>query len=360
MPPATTLERHIEEIGSNDPILAAAGEAVLAIAAAGRHIAVLVAAGPLAGPLAAVRIDSVRGDIQKELDLKTNDLLLTVLREAPVAAVGSEELEDAELLDVTAPVAVAIDPLDGSSNIDTNAPIGTVFSILPTAGFEHDPAAALLQPGRAQLAAGFLLYGPQTSLIVSFGRGTQLFTLDWGRDAYVSTGEMLEIPAETKEYAINGSNYRHWEEPIRRYVDDCVSGAAGPRGDNYNTRWIASMVAEAYRILVRGGIYLYPADQRSSYVEGRLRLIYEANPIAFLVEQAGGRATDGQRRILDIEPKGLHQRVPLVFGSRREVEHVARYYDQPDGRGERSPLFSHSTVFGASQSVRRSGGSHVG
>lgn len=341
-----SLEQYLDQM-ANDAATLAAAQTVLAIVAAGRQIAELTAAGPLAGDLAAVLDDTVRGDSQKALDLRSHELVLEALGTAPVAVIASEEMEGWVVNDPEGLLAVAIDPLDGSSNIETNAPVGTIFSILPAPGGATDPAAALLQKGANQIAAGFLIYGPQTALVLTFGRGTQLFTYDRRRHEFVLTGELMRIPAETGEYAINGSNYKHWEEPIRHYVDDCLSGAEGPRGMNYNTRWIASMVAEAYRILVRGGIYLYPADMRRGYAEGRLRLLYEASPVAFLIEQAGGAATDGQQRILDIVPDRLHQRVPFVFGSRREVECVAHYYAIPSGRGTRSPLFRNRNLFRA-------------
>jgi fructose-1,6-bisphosphatase I len=324
---------------------AAAGLTVRAIVDAGRVIADLVAAGPLAGNLAAVR-SAAREDVQKELDVMANDLIIEALRDAPVAVIASEEMEDPVIVDPGASIAVAVDPLDGSSNIDTNAPIGTIFSILSSSpGTKANPAAPYLRSGALQIAAGYLLYGSHTTLIVTFGEGTQIFTLDRARGEFLMTTERAAITSATREYAINGSNYRHWNDGIRCYVDDCLQGAAGPRAVDFNTRWIASLVAEAYRILVRGGIYLYPEDARPGYGEGRLRLVYEANPIAWLIEQAGGAATDGCRRILDLVPTSLHQRVPLVFGSREEVERVRHYCTDPHRQRERSPLFGQRNLF---------------
>jgi fructose-1,6-bisphosphatase I len=328
------------------------GEAVAttiaALAEAGREIAELIAAGPLAGDLAAHRADSAHGDTQKELDLRTDAILREALRTAPVAVMASEEMDDPLPLRPGAPLAVAIDPLDGSSNIDTNAPVGTIFSILPMPETAKGQLLApFFQGGGAQLAAGFLIYGPQVALVLSAGEGTQVFTLDRKRGAFLLTAHRLRVPPTTREYAINGSNERHWDEAVRLYVEDCRLGTAGPRGVDFNTRWIASMVAEAFRILMRGGIYLYPGDARQGYAQGRLRLIYEANPIAFLLEQAGGAATNGAERILELQPTSLHQRVPLVFGSREEVARVARYHTDPMSLAARSPLFGNRSLFRA-------------
>ena len=204
-----------------------------------------------------------------------------------------------------------------------------------------------LQPGTLQLAAGFFIYGPQTALVLSLGKGTEIFIFSSRLGCFVQGYKSVSIGERAHEFAINASNYRHWEEAIRLYVDDCLAGAEGPRERDFNMRWIASLVADAYRILVRGGIFLYPADSRRGYSQGRLRLVYEANPIAFLVENAGGAATNAVTRILEIEPEGLHQRVPLVFGSRREVARVARYHVDPTMIGERAPLFGKRGLFRA-------------
>lgn len=338
------LERHLK---GSDAVRAAAAQAILAIARAGCSIADLVGAGPLAGPLAAVRGESNFGDTQKELDLKADALMIEALRSAPVAVVGSEEMDEPLVLSPGAPLAVAIDPLDGSSNIDTNAPIGTIFSVLPMPQDAGDASSfsAFLQRGRHQLAAGFLIYGAQTALVLTVGEGTQIFTLDRSRGNFLLTTHEVRVPEETREYAINGSNRRHWDEAIQLYVRDCEQGRDGPRGIDFNTRWIASMVAEAFRILMRGGVYLYPRDARQGYGQGRLRLIYEANPIAFLMEQAGGAATNGAKPILEILPTSLHQRVPLVFGSREEVRRIVRYHTDPSSLAERSPLFGKRSLF---------------
>ncbi|WP_029354035.1 class 1 fructose-bisphosphatase [Bosea sp. 117] len=331
----TTLQDHLAGWSGDDFLRRGIASSVLALASAGIAIAELVAAGPLAGELAAVRGHHSDGDSQKELDVVADGIIAERLSAAPVALLGSEEAEEAMELDPKGTLAVAVDPLDGSSNIDTNVSIGMIFSILPFIGPD-----SLLQPGNRQLAAGFMVFGPQVSLALTVGEGTQLFVLDRTTGRLLLINEHVAIPAEASEYAINGSNQRHWDQPVRNYIEDCQAGAEGPRGRDFNTRWIASMVAEAYRILVRGGVYLYPGDARKGYRNGRLRLVYEANPIAFLVTQAEGAATDGVNAILDLTPTGLHQRVPLVFGSRAEVERIGRYHSDPVNLADRSPLFA--------------------
>lgn len=288
------------------------------------------------------------GDVPKELDVLADALFIEAMRRAPVCLYASEELEEAALLDPRAPLAIAIDPLDGSSNIDINVSIGTIFSILPAAGDPvGEPNASFFHPGDAQLAAGFFIYGPQLALVLSVGSGTHVFVFSAQLGVFVQAYESLVIPPRTQEFAINTANYRHWDEAVRLYVDDCLKGMEGPREKEFNMRWIAAVAADAYRILMRGGVYLYPGDRRRGYGEGRLRLVYEANPIAFLIEQAGGAATNTINRILDLTPTALHQRVPLVFGSAREVARVGRYHTEPSNIAERAPLFSNRGLFRA-------------
>jgi len=340
------LGRHLEEWSGDDSARAAIAETVARLAETSVRVSDLIAQGPLAGALHAVVGGNVGGDEQKELDLRANDLFVDALKSAPVAVFGSEESEAALVLQDGALLAVAIDPLDGSSNIDTNVSIGTIFSILPMTGVGKGPGEAVFQQaGSNQLAAGFVIYGPQTAVVLTLGQGTHIFTLDRESGDFLLTAANIQIPKGKREYAINASNYRHWDEPVQAYVDDCMSGAEGPRGENFNMRWIASLVAEAFRVLVRGGIFLYPRDNRPGYQHGRLRLVYEANPIAFVVEQAGGAATDGAHRILDLVPTELHQRVPLVFGSSDKVERVVRYHTDRHSIGERSPLFGRRSLF---------------
>jgi fructose-1,6-bisphosphatase I len=341
-----TLENHLAAWASRDIGRSQIAVTLIALAGACRKISELVGAGPLAGALGATRGDHGAGDVQKELDLLTNHILLRAMRDTPVAALASEELDDAVPLEPGAPLLVAIDPLDGSSNIDTNVSIGTIFSVLPAPDDGNALGSrAFLQPGDRQLAAGYAIYGPQTSLVLTTGHGTHVFTMDRLTGDFRLTGAYVRVPRKTREFAINASNHRHWDEPIRIYVDDCLKGSDGPRGEDFNMRWIASMVAEAHRVLARGGIYLYPGDVRDGYTNGRLRLVYEANPIAWLVEQADGAASTGLMRILDITPESIHQRVPLIFGSREEVDRVDRYHRDPYPIGERSPLFGHRGLF---------------
>ncbi len=329
-----TLDLYLNSWTQADRSRRAVASTINAIAGAAGGIAARIASGPLLGELGASVGENADGDDQKELDVWANSRLVAELRGAPVAIVASEEFEDLLLLDADAPLAVAMDPLDGSSNIDTNVSIGTIFSILPGKG-----ERSFDQPGSEQLAAGYVIYGAQCALVLTVGEGVSIFTLDPQTRIFRLTADHVVIPAESDEYAINASNYRHWSDAIRSYIDDCLAGEEGPRGTNVNMRWIASLVAECHRILMRGGVFLYPRDARKGYERGRLRLIYEANPIAFLVEQAGGQAIDGFTRILDIAPETVHQRTPLMFGSADEIGRIARYKADPNTIFERSPLF---------------------
>jgi len=340
------LEQHLESWAGTDALRQAAVATIATLAAACRDIAAIIAAGPLAGNLGARLGDATGGDFQTELDLRANDLLVKALAAAPVAAVASEEMDVPLPLTPGVPIIVALDPLDGSSNIQTNVSIGTIFSLLPTLpGSSGTEPAAFLRAGREQIAAGYVIYGPQTALALTLGVGTDIFTLDADRKSFVRTGVDVRVPPQAREFAVNASNYRHWDLPVRTWFDDCLAGAEGPRGENFNMRWIASMVAEAHRILVRGGVYLYPGDARQGYRNGRLRLIYEANPIALLMEQAGGRASTGREAILDRVPRVLHERVPLIFGAAEEVERIERYQCDQAPRGSSSPLFARRGLF---------------
>ncbi|WP_026605803.1 class 1 fructose-bisphosphatase [Methylocapsa acidiphila] len=335
------LDAFLERAVAAEGRLAPAAKTLREIAVAAIALADLIGLGQLYGRLGASRGSAnADGDVQKELDILANDLFVEAFRRAPVAAVASEELKDALPLDPAGPLAVAMDPLDGSSMIDANVSIGTIFSILPALPDAASADAHFLQPGRAQIAGGFVIYGPQTSLVFALGDGaTQIFTLDRRDGRFHLAVPEVRIPADSNEYAINSSNYRHWEPAVRAYIDDCVQGAEGPLKRNYNMRWVASLVAEAYRILLRGGVFLYPGDHRPGYAEGRLRLIYEANPIALIVERAAGRAIDCLEPILDVVPASVHARTPLVFGSSNQVELVARYHKDPQFSAERAPLF---------------------
>lgn len=317
---------------------------VQALARACVRISDLVAKGPLAGALGKATGVKSGCDDQKSLDLIANDEIAAALRSAPVAALASEEMIEPLALRPSAPLLVAIDPIDGSSNIDANVSIGTIFSILPAIGAAAD--AGFLQRGTAQLAAGFAVYGPFTSLALTLGAGTDIYTLDPSTKRFHLTAPRVTIPAATAEYAVNVSNYRHWDDGVRIYLEDCTRGREGPRGKDYNMRWTASPVADIFRILTRGGVFLYPRDARPGYGNGRLRLVYEANPLGLVIEQAGGAASTGQARILDLAPQSLHGHVPFVAGSRDEIDYFIRLLDdEAHGMGELSPLFRPRGVF---------------
>ncbi len=324
-----TLQAFLDHWAGADPEKAAIASTVRTIAITGVGIADLVARGPLEEGLAKIHGSDPNGggDTQKELDVIAEEVICAALREAPVAYLASEESEDLIALNPKGSLVVAVDPLDGSSNIDTNVSVGTIYSIMPfTDADRENPNAAVMKPGTNQLAAGFLAYGPATILVSTLGDGTQVFVYDRERSEFILARENVQIPVETKEYGVNQSNMRHWDAPMSGWIKDCLAGKEGPRGKDFNMRWVGSMVADAFRIFTRGGVYVYSSDKRKGYENGRLRLIYEAFPIAMLVEQAGGGATDGKTRILDITPHHIHQRIPLVFGSKGEVEKIASYY----------------------------------
>jgi fructose-1,6-bisphosphatase I len=283
-----------------------------------------------------------------DLDAHADTIFIEAMRSVAVAFYSSEGLEGPIILDAKARLAVAIDALDGSSNMETNSSIATIFSILPV---DHiggsEPQKAFLQPGRKQLASGFFIYGPQLALVLTFGSGTHVFVFSARLGAYVQAYDSHLIPPRAHEFAIDGSNYRHWHESVRLYIDDCLRGAEGPRERDFSMRWTASLVADTYRILVRGGVFLHPADIRQGRSCGHLRLVHEANPIAMVVEQAGGSATDTVNDILDIIPQSLDQKTPLIFGSSREVARIARYHTDPSMIAERAPLFGTRGLFRA-------------
>jgi len=298
------------------------------VARACKGISQSVNKGALGGVLGAAQTENVQGEMQKQLDIIANEVLIEANEwGGHLAAMASEEMEGIYLVPHRYPQGeylLLFDPLDGSSNVDVNVSIGTIFSVLrkPENHGAGVSEADFLQPGNKQVAAGYCVYGPQTTLVLTVGDGVAMFTLDREQGSFVLTQERLKIPADTKEFAINMSNMRHWDAPVKRYIDECLQGAEGPRGKDFNMRWIASMVADVHRILTRGGIFLYPWDKREPGKPGKLRLMYEANPMGWLVEQAGGAASTGHGRIMDIAPTRLHQRVSVILGSRNEVEHV--------------------------------------
>ncbi len=305
-----------------EPADAALKDVVTTIADTCAAISRVVASGALSGSLGAAGSTNVQDEEQKKLDVITNDLLSDALKAcAAVAGLASEELEDVEPTGRVGGYLVTFDPLDGSSNIDVNVSVGTIFSVLPAPTGHAPTEADFLQPGRNQVAAGYAVYGPQTMLVVTLASGVNAFTLSADGE-WLLTHPALSIKADTAEFAINMSNQRHWAAPVQRYIDGCLRGKDGPRGKNFNMRWIASMVADVHRIMMRGGVFMYPWDSREPGKPGKLRLMYEANPMGLVVERAGGKATDGVTDILDIQPAKLHQRVPVVLGSANEVEVV--------------------------------------
>jgi fructose-1,6-bisphosphatase I len=341
-----TLERHLRDWAGTDEMRKAVAETTRIIADSCCAIAEIISLGPLAGNLAAESGSNTDGDVQKDLDIRANDILVNELWAAPVAWIASEELENPLAIHKDAPLYVVIDPLDGSSNIDTNVSVGTIFSVMPMrCGENINDSDCFLQNGTRQLAAGYVIYGPQTALVITLGEGTHIFTLNPDTDEFCLTRPNVRIPEATSEFAINSSNFRRWDGHIKAYIDDCLRGADGPQGKNFNMRWIASLVAECHRIMSRGGIFLYPGDRRPDYHSGRLRLTYECNPIAFLVEQAGGAASTGHERVVEVEPEDVHQRVPMIFGSLDEVNLVDHYYRESHPYQERSQLFGNRGLF---------------
>jgi fructose-1,6-bisphosphatase I len=305
------------------------------VARACKAISHAVGKGALGGALGSLESENVQGEVQKKLDVLSNEILLEANEwGGHLAAMASEEMEAIHLIPNRYPKGeylLLFDPLDGSSNVDVNVSIGTIFSVLHA---PHDVAGAevsekhFLQPGNKQVAAGYALYGPQTMLVLTVGNGVMGFTLDREMGSWLLTHENMRISEDTQEFAINMSNQRHWAPPIKRYIAECLAGKLGPLGKDYNMRWIASMVADVHRIMIRGGIFMYPWDAREPNKAGKLRLMYEANPMSFLVEQAGGAAIDGYGRILNLQPQKLHQRVSVILGSKNEVERLARYHGE--------------------------------
>jgi len=329
---------------------------ILDVALACKAIAKAVAFGELGGMYGNHAADeggsvNVQGETQKKLDVLSNQLFIHMNEWAGhLAGMASEEMDEPYQIPKQFPrgkYLLVFDPLDGSSNIDVNVSVGSIFSILRGVGEGKDVTEAdFLQPGTQQVAAGYALYGPTTMLILSVGNGVSGFTLDPTLGEFMLTHPNLQVPAQTQEFAINASNSRFWEAPVKRYVDECLAGKTGPRGKDFNMRWIASMVAEAHRILMRGGVFMYPRDTKDPSKPGRLRLLYEANPIGFIMEQAGGRASTGQVPMLTVKPTGLHQRIGLVFGSKDEVERIERYHAEPvELMDDMNPLFSNRSLF---------------
>lgn len=348
----TTLSKFlIEQLkGSSDSNALAA--LLVDVAAAIKAISAVVAKGALEGNQGSLQTQNVQGEIQKPLDVLTNDIIVRHCDWGGLLAGMVSEEVDAPIEIPTeyerGKYLLLFDPLDGSSNIDLNVAVGTIFSVLLHESEAAPDAADYLQPGRRQVAAGYAIYGPSTLIVLSVGHGTHGFTLDREIGNFILTHPNLTVPEETSEFAINTSNERFWEPPMQRYIDECKAGITGARKRDFNMRWIASMVAEVHRILIRGGVFMYPRDNKAPNKAGRLRLMYEANPMAMLIEQAGGVASTGRGRILDRQPEQIHQRVPVILGSRCEVERIETYHREFDAGTDQpfsSPLFNERSLF---------------
>ena len=354
----TTLSKFLIDTLDRQPGAQNAGLSALLIdvAAAIKSISAMLTKGALGGHYGSAQSINTHGEEQKKLDVATNEIFVQQCEwDGLLAAMVSEEMEAVYPIPPGYPrgdYLLAFDPLDGSSNIDINGVVGSIFSVLRKVDRADSPAAvgesAFLRPGREQVAAGYAVYGPSTMLVLSVGNGTHGFTLEREIGNFVLTHSNIRIPEDTVEFAINASNERFWEPPVRRYVQECKDGRSGCRASDFNMRWIASMVAEVHRILMRGGVFMYPRDSKIPAMEGRLRFLYEASPMSFLIEQAGGLSITGRERILDVVPRALHGRVPVILGSKNEVERIARYHGEYD-RGEdqpfTSPLFSRRSLF---------------
>ena len=323
-----SLTQHlVEEQRNNNTIPAELRLLIEVVARACKTISHAVGKGALGEVLGSAGSENVQGEVQKKLDIISNEILLEANEwGGHLAAMASEEMETIHPISNRYPKGeymLLFDPLDGSSNIDVNVSIGTIFSVLKAPDGMGEPTEKdFMQAGSKQVAAGYAVYGPQTVLVLTTGNGVNCFTLDREMGSWVLTHRNMQIPVDTKEFSINTSNARHWHPPVTAYINELLAGKTGPRGSDFNMRWIASMVADVHRVLSRGGIFMYPADAREPDKPGKLRLMYEANPMAFIVEQAGGAATNGAMRILDIQPEKLHQRVPVFLGSKNEVARV--------------------------------------
>ena len=354
-----TLTRYLIEERRRYP--QASGELnalILDISLACKAIVRIVATGALGDMVPGVEVTAgatnVQGEVQKPLDVMSNEIFIRMNEwNGHLAGMASEEMDEPKQIPAAYPrgkYLLVFDPLDGSSNIDVNVSVGSIFSILrapqEVVDSGRDVAEAdFLQPGATQVAAGYAIYGPVTMLVLTVGNGVAGFTLNPNLGEFVLSHPNIRVPEDTTEFAINSSNSRFWEPPVKRYVDECLAGRPGPRGKDFNMRWIASMVAEAHRILMRGGVFMYPRDTKDPAKPGRLRLLYEANPVGMVVEQAGGRASTGRQPVLGVKPSALHQRIGLVFGSKNEVERIERYHRDPATRDSGTPLFAERSLF---------------
>lgn len=348
----TTLGKFVIEQLGGAPDLNDLGAVIIDVAAAVKSISAMLAKGDLGGYLGSLGVENVQGEVQKKLDVLSNNAVISQCEwGGQLSGMVSEELELPYQIPSDHPrgrFLLLFDPLDGSSNVDFNVSVGTIFSVLTKE--DNSPAITedFLKPGVSQVAAGYAIYGPSTMLVLTIGRGTYGFTLDREGGNFILTHPKIQIPEETAEYSINTSNSRFWEPPIARYITECKAGASGVREHDFNMRWVASMVAEVHRIILRGGIFMYPRDTRDPSKPGKLRLLYEANPMGFIVEQAGGWASTGRGRILDVQPHAIHERIPVILGSRNEVERVERYHAEYDSGTDapfESPLFGERSLY---------------
>ncbi len=344
---AIALDQFLEQWAANKDAHRDIARAVRGLAEGCRAISDRIAKGALEGGFDVKSREIPLSESDPDIDRQAHHTFLDAVRGAPIASLISPVVEEPVLLEGGSSLTAVVSPLDGSASIDTNAAVGTVFSVLrrPTNGAGDDIVAGYLQPGKNLLAAGFVIYGPRVALVLTLGDGTHVFTYDPQRHEFIVSARDVKLPETGREYAINAANYRHWNSAIQTYVNDCLDGSDGLRSVDFNMRWIGSPVAEIYRIFTRGGIYLYPADAREGYRDGRFRLVFEANPIAMVVEQAGGAASTGLARILELKPASFLQRVPMILGSRAEVEYVEMLHQKPHAIGERSPLFGQRGLF---------------
>jgi len=348
----TTLSKFLIQQLTDIPGASDLGALLVDVAAAVKAISAMTAKGALGGYLGEHDGKNVQGETQHKLDVLAHEVIIRSCEWGGLlAGMVSEELEHPYPVPVEyarGRYLLVFDPLDGSSNTDVNVSVGTIFSVLRHDETEPPGVADYLKSGQQQVAAGYAIYGPATMLVISAGKGTHGFTLDREIGNFILTHPNLQIPADSSEFAINTSNARFWEPPVHRYVTECQAGKSGIRGRDFNMRWIASLVAEVHRILMRGGVFMYPRDSKDKSKPGRLRLLYEANPISLLVEQAGGRATTGNQRLMEVKPESLHQRVALILGSRNEVERIERYHAEYQSGADRpfsSPLFNERSLF---------------
>ena len=348
----TTLSKFLIQQLKGSAELSDLAALLVDIAAAVKAISAMTAKGELGGVLGSLDTQNVQGETQKKLDVMSNTAFVnTFALGGLVAGLASEEMDDPVVIDAkdgSGRLLTVFDPLDGSSNIDFNVSVGSIFSVLRAPEGRPPVAADYLVAGRNQLAAGYAIYGPSTMLVLTVGKGTHGFTLDREVGNFILTHPDMQVPEDTSEFAINASNERFWEPPVQRYVTECKNGRTDVRARDFNMRWIASMVADIHRILMRGGVFMYPKDTKDPAKQGRLRLMYEANPMSMVIEQAGGIGSTGRVRLLDLQPEEIHQRVPVVIGSKNEVERIERYHQEYDNGSDeqyKSPLFQERTLY---------------